>query len=98
MLQESKGDPNAYSHSGATGLLQVMPKDGIAANFGVFYNRPSMDELFNPEFNIQYGTQMLSELIKRYGNTRDALLHYGPVNVGYSYADIVLQHYITYTD
>ena len=33
MLQESGGDQNAYSTSGAVGLMQIMPKDGIAANF-----------------------------------------------------------------
>ena len=31
--QESGGDPEAYSHSGAVGLMQVMPRDGIAAHF-----------------------------------------------------------------
>ncbi len=65
MLQESGGNPDAYSSSGAVGLMQVMPRDGIAASFQCngrpcFSNRPSMEELFDPEFNIEYGTRMLA--------------------------------------
>ena len=33
MQIESQGNPQAYSPSGAAGLLQVMPRDGLAANF-----------------------------------------------------------------
>jgi soluble lytic murein transglycosylase-like protein len=94
MLQESGGDANAYSGSGAVGLLQVMPSDGIATRFGVFKNRPTIKQLKDPEFNIQYGTAMFSGLVSRYGNNRDALLHYGPMDVGYEgYADKVLEIY-----
>ena len=32
MLQESGGDHLAYSSSGAVGLMQVMPRDGLAAD------------------------------------------------------------------
>lgn len=95
MLQESAGRPDAYSKSGAVGLLQVMPRDGKAADFmcpngPCFASRPSMEELFDPEFNISYGTKMLSQLIDKYGDLRTALKAYGPKDVGYYYADIVL--------
>jgi len=101
MLQESGGDPQAYSSSGAVGLLQVMPRDGIAASFlcvngPCFAARPSMQELFEPEFNIQYGVRMLSGLQNKYGSLQDALMAYGPANVGYYYADIVLAIYQQY--
>jgi soluble lytic murein transglycosylase-like protein len=101
MLQESGGNPQAYSHSGAVGLMQVMPRDGIAANFmcpngPCFSSRPSMDELFDPEFNISYGVTMLAGLVNKYGNVRDALKAYGPMDVGYYYADLVLNIYQNY--
>jgi soluble lytic murein transglycosylase-like protein len=101
MLQESGGNSEAYSTSGAVGLMQIMPKDGIAASFmcingPCFSNRPGMDELFNPELNIDYGSRMLANLFDKYGNWRDALKAYGPMNVGYHYADIVLSIYENY--
>jgi soluble lytic murein transglycosylase-like protein len=101
MLQESGGNPQAYSNSGAVGLMQVMPRDGIAASFmcpngPCFASRPSMDELFDPEFNISYGINMLAGLINKYGSERDALKAYGPMNVGYYYADIVMGIYSSY--
>jgi soluble lytic murein transglycosylase-like protein len=95
MLQESGGNPQAYSKSGAVGLLQVMPRDGLAAGFmcpngPCFASRPSMDELYDPEYNISYGAGMMGGLVNKYGNLRDALKAYGPMNVGYYYADLVL--------
>ena len=42
------------------------------------------------DFNISYGAQMLAGLIQKYGNIRDALMKYGPMNMGYNYADIIL--------
>ena len=95
MLQESGGTANAYSTSGAVGLMQVMPRDGLAASFSCsgkpcFSSRPSMAELLDPEFNISYGARMLAGLIGRYGSVRDALKAYGPMDLLYSYADTVL--------
>ena len=101
MLQESGGKADAYSHSGAVGLMQVMPRDGLAEQFmcsgrPCFASRPSMDELFEPEYNISYGTRMLAGLVARHGNVRDALKAYGPMDMGYRYADIVLSIYENY--
>jgi hypothetical protein len=95
MLQESAGQPDAYSKSGAVGLMQVMPRDGKASTFmcpngPCFANRPSMQELFDPKFNISYGTRLLASLIENYGDLREALKAYGPKDVGYYYADLVL--------
>lgn len=99
--QESGGNPLAYSHSGAVGLMQVMPRDGLAANFmckngPCFTHRPSIDELQDPGFNVNYGTRMLAGLNGKYGNLRDALKYYGPMDVGYYYADKVLGIYQSY--
>ena len=101
ILQESGGNAEAYSISGAVGLMQVMPSDGIAASFicdeqPCFRNRPSMQELFDPAFNIDYGSRMLSGLIEKYGSQQEALHHYGPIDVGYRYADTVLSIYTSY--
>ncbi len=93
--QESGGNPTAYSKSGAVGLMQVMPRDGIAASFQCingpcFTNRPTISELEKPNFNVKYGTGMLAGLLHKYGDMREALKFYGPMNVGYYYADKVL--------
>jgi soluble lytic murein transglycosylase-like protein len=101
ILQESGGDASAYSSSGAVGLMQVMPQDGIAAAFECingpcFASRPTIEELQNPSFNIEYGTRMLAGLIGRLGNLREALKSYGPMDVDYRYADTVLAIYENY--
>lgn len=95
MLRESAGQPDAYSKSGAVGLMQIMPRDGKASSFvckngPCFADRPSMQELFDPEYNIAYGTRMLANLIEHYGDLREALRAYGPKDVGYYYADLVI--------
>ncbi len=101
MLEESGGNASAYSSSGAVGLMQVMPSDGLAADFmcsgnPCFASRPTMSALMDPEFNINYGVRMLAGLLEKYGNLRDALKSYGPINYGYRYADLVLQIYQNY--
>jgi hypothetical protein len=95
MMQESGGQSDVISASGAVGLMQVMPSDGIAAGFmcangPCFAARPTTEQLLDPEFNIDYGVRMLAGLLERYGNERDALKAYGPYNVEYYYADKVL--------
>jgi soluble lytic murein transglycosylase-like protein len=101
MLQESGGDAQAISASGAVGLMQVMPRDGIAAEFECingpcFASRPTIEELQEPEFNVEYGSRMLAGLIERLGSEREALKAYGPMDVDYSYADTVLAIYEIY--
>ena len=101
--QESGGSPTAYSKSGAVGLMQIMPSDGIAASFKCpngpcFAKRPTIDELRDPEFNIMFWTRMLAGLFKRQGSLRDALRSYGPMDRGYYYADKVLAIYERYGD
>lgn len=98
IFQESGGFPDAISSSGAVGLMQVMPRDGVASNFvctngPCFQDRPPSKKLIDPEFNIKYGTRMLASLLNRHGNIREALRAYGPLDVGYSYADQVLGVY-----
>jgi hypothetical protein len=98
ITQESGGQPQAYSSSGAVGLMQIMPSDGISAGFmcvsgPCFSGRPTSSALENPDYNISYGTRMLAGLVQRDGSIREALRAYGPMNVGYSYADLILSIY-----
>lgn len=88
---ESSGNPSAISEDGAVGLMQVMPRDGVARKkFGdMFRNRPSAARLRDPDFNVMYGTRMLSNLIEKYG-LREGLKRYGPAGVGYTYADKII--------
>jgi soluble lytic murein transglycosylase-like protein len=101
ILQESGGQNAAYSNSGAVGLMQVMPRDGIASKFQCTYGpcfskRPTMDQLQDPDFNVSYGTSMIAGLNRKYGNIREALKNYGPIDMGYAYTDIVLRIYERY--
>lgn len=101
ILQESGGNPKAISKSGAVGLMQVMPSDGIAATFlcvngPCFANRPTTQELLDPEFNIKYGTRMFSRLVRKHGNFRLALMEYGPMDQKGYYSDRVLKIFKIY--
>jgi soluble lytic murein transglycosylase-like protein len=92
---ESRGDQGAISSQGAVGLMQIMPRDGKAASFmcingPCFGNRPTTEELLDPRFNVEYGSNFLGGLISKYG-LRDGLFRYGPENISYAeYADKII--------
>ncbi|MFH0882762.1 MAG: transglycosylase SLT domain-containing protein [bacterium] len=67
MQQESGGDTNAVSKSGAKGLMQLM--DTTASDMGV-------DDSFNPRENILGGAKYLKEQLDRYGDLDTALAAY----------------------
>lgn len=72
--------------------MQVMPSDAYIHK-EYFYDRPTSDELLDPETNLYEGCKDLANKIQAWGSLREGLLHYGPYDVGYTYADKVLGIY-----
>ncbi len=65
--QESTYKPQALSHAGARGLMQIMP--GTGARFGV-----ATTALYDPATNIDTGAKLLKSLQGRYGKDFNLIL------------------------
>lgn len=72
---ESGFDPNAVSHAGAVGLMQLMP-DTLDWLSRLLDESEPTGEIDDPETNIKYGTYYLSHLYKRFGNWETAVAAY----------------------
>lgn len=68
--QESAFNPQARSHAGARGLMQLMPATAkqTARQHRIPYRRET--ELYNPEVNIALGTAHLAWLLERFENSK----------------------------
>jgi soluble lytic murein transglycosylase len=83
IYRESKFDPKAKSSSGAIGLMQLLPDTarGIALHTGG--NKFVVEDLYDPEINVRYGSFYLRRLLRKYDDERLALAAYnaGQTNV-----------------
>ena len=67
---ESGFDPNALSHKGARGVMQIMPATA-RGEYGV-----DPDALWDPRVNVRLGLHFLGRLIRRYRGRVDLALSY----------------------
>jgi len=96
IYQESKFRADARSDSGAAGLMQLLPDTakGIAARTGG--SQFEVDDLYDPEINVRYGSWYLRHLIDKYGSEERALAAYnggqGNLDRGVMYPET--RHYV----
>ena len=96
IYQESKFRADARSESGAIGLMQLLPETakGIASRTGG--SRFEVDDLYDPELNVRYGSWYLRHLLDKYGTEERALAAYnggqGNVDRGVLYPET--RHYV----
>lgn len=83
---ESSWRPAEKSSAGAVGLMQLMPDTAsdLAKSGAVDGMRFPVNDLTNPEVNIEYGTAYLRYLVNRYHEIETALAAY---NAGLRHAD-----------
>lgn len=62
--QESRFDPMAKSHVGATGLMQLMPTTASYVS-GQRYDRANLHKLHDPQTNLDIGQRYVSYLLER---------------------------------
>ena len=80
---ESHFDPDAESHVGAVGLMQLMP-ESFEWLQGLRGQELDMSELNNPDVNIDYGCYLLRYFYDYYGSEETAVAAY---NAGFVVGD-----------
>jgi soluble lytic murein transglycosylase len=73
---ESGFEPAARSSAGAIGLMQLLPETAEAIALRTGGGRFVVDDLYNPEINIRYGSWYLANLLDKYRDRRLALAAY----------------------
>jgi peptidoglycan lytic transglycosylase len=76
IYQESKYRSDVRSDSGAIGLMQLLPDTakGIAVHTGGTHFR--VEDLYDPELNVRYGSWYLRHLLDKYRDEKTALAAY----------------------
>lgn len=82
---ESSGDPNAVSHAGAAGLMQIMPDTGAWIAGKLDIADYTQDSLFNPAQSIRFGCWYLRFLHDRYA--ADQVKYVAAYNAGHGNVD-----------
>lgn len=101
---ESSWDPEASSHQGARGLMQLMPETAqdMVAKGLVDGKRYSYENLEDPTVNIEYGCAYLSYLLTYFNGVTDraiAAYNAGMGNVdGWAKQDKLLHNAITFPE
>lgn len=101
---ESSWDPEASSHQGARGLMQLMPETAqdMVAKGLVDGKRYSYENLEDPVINIEYGCAYLSYLLTYFNGATDraiAAYNAGMGNVdGWAKQDKLLHNAITFPE
>ncbi len=104
IIAESSFDSRARSHRGAIGLMQIVPRTGVALATEKKIEWEGSQTLYNPYVNIELGAYYLNKLYNRFGDLNLALEAYnhGPTKLtkylerGYqpsSYSTKVLEIY-----
>ncbi|HEU4448945.1 MAG TPA: lytic transglycosylase domain-containing protein [Gaiellaceae bacterium] len=83
IYRESKFDADARSSSGAIGLMQLLPDTALGIASLTEGRRFRVEDLYDPEINVRYGSFYLRRLLRKYEDERLALAAYnaGQTNV-----------------
>ncbi len=83
MRQESRFDPNARSHAGATGLMQLMPATASALDPERQFDGAEQRELLDPAVNIDLGLRYVDHLLATGLIGKDLIRLMAAYNAGY---------------
>jgi soluble lytic murein transglycosylase len=85
IYRESKFDADAESSSGAIGLMQLLPDTALGIASFTEGNRFRVDDLYDPEINVRYGSFYLQRLLRKYDD--DERLALAAYNAGQANVD-----------
>jgi len=83
IYRESKFEADAESSEGAIGLMQLLPDTALGIATFTEGTRFRVEDLYDPEINVRYGSFYLRRLLRKYEDERLALAAYnaGQANV-----------------